>query len=304
MLIDAHYSLGMVLVMRGELTPAQAHADEGSALGEDPAHAVAQVEALGVNLGPICRATAAWSLWAQGYPDQARKKADDALAKAGEQRHPFTLAHVLFQSVLTCQYLREVSATRDKADAAIALALEHGFPQWVAWVTTLRGWALAELGQREEGIAEMRQGLAAASAIRTVGHRPYYLALLAEACGKAGRADEGLRFVDEALALAEESEQLFWAAELHRLRGELLLSPCLDEPTEAETCFRRAFDIARDQGANSWELRAATSLARLWAAQGKRQKAHDLLAPIYGWFTEGFDTADLKEAKSLLDELT
>jgi len=149
----------------------------------------------------------------------------------------------------------------------------------------------------------MRQGMTAWQATGAEVDRPYYLALLAEGYGKAGRAEEGLHVLAEALAVVDAIEERYYAAELYRLQGELLLARSAGQHTEAETCFHQALDVARQQQAKSWELRAAMSLSRLWQRQGKRAEAYELLAPIYGWFTEGFDTADLQEAKALLAEL-
>ena len=164
------------------------------------------------------------------------------------------------------------------------------------------GWALAEQGQIEAGLAQMRQGLAAWRATGTE-LRPYFLGLLAEAYRKGEQAVAGLGAIDEALALVQQHQETFCEAELYRLKGELLLSLAAGHAAEAEACFHQALDIARRQQAKSWELRAATSLARLWQQQGKRAEAQALLAPVYDWFTEGFDTADLQEAKALLEEL-
>ena len=154
------------------------------------------------------------------------------------------------------------------------------------------------------GRAQIKQGLAASQAIRVTRDRPFYLALLADACARVEQITEGLEAVTEALATMAQSGVRWWEAELYRLQGELLLQQTVAQPEEAEACFQQALDIARRQQAKSWELRAAMSLSRLWQGQGKREKARELLAPIYGWFTEGFDTADLQEAKGLLAELS
>jgi predicted ATPase len=167
----------------------------------------------------------------------------------------------------------------------------------------LRGWALVEDGQSEEGIARMVEGIAAYRATGAEIESSYWLALLAEACGKAGQIARGLCTVAEALALTERTDIRHYEAELNRIEGELRLQLDAAEAPRAETCFRRAIDIARAQQAKSLELRAATSLARVWGKQARRAEARDLLAPVYGWFTEGFDTADLIEAKALLNEL-
>jgi predicted ATPase len=201
------------------------------------------------------------------------------------------------------QVRREGWATQERAETLIALCMEQGFPLYLAWATTLRGWALATQGQTAEGMAQMRHGIAAARATGAEGLVPYWLSLLAEACGHAEQIDEGLRLVAEALAVADHNAERWYEAELYRLQGKLLLARSPHQHTEAEACFQRALDIAVAQHARSWELRAAMSLSRLWQQQGKQADARQLLAPIYGWFTEGFDTADMQEAKALLAEL-
>jgi predicted ATPase len=167
----------------------------------------------------------------------------------------------------------------------------------------LRGWALALQGQVEEGIAQIRQGLAAFRAMGATRDRLEHLAMLAEASIQVGETTEGLMTLAEALATLDQSDMRLWEAELYRLRGELLLQQTATQAEEAAVCFERALVVSRRQQARSWELRTAMSLARLWQRQGKRTEARELLTPIYGWFTEGFDTADLQEAKVLLDAL-
>ena len=179
----------------------------------------------------------------------------------------------------------------------------QNFAYYTAWATILQGWVLSEQGQGVEVMTQMRQGLAALRATGGELRAPYYLTLLAEAHGNGGRAAEGLRVLAEAHTLVEEHEERWWEAEVHGLRGVLLLRQTVAQPEEAETWLRRALDVARRQEAKSLELRAATSLARLWQQQGKRANAHQLLAEVYDWFTEGFDTADLQEAGALLDTL-
>src|SRR5262249_37406988 len=179
----------------------------------------------------------------------------------------------------------------------------QGFPQQLAWATPLRGWALAARGHGEEGRTQLQQGLAAYQATGAARDRPYHLALLAEVSANVGHTTEGLEALAEALATLAKSRICWWEAELYRLRGELLLQQTVIQLEEAEVCFRQALAVARRQQAQSLELRAAMSLARLWQRQGKQVEAHELLAPVYGWFTEGFDTADLQEAKALLEEL-
>jgi predicted ATPase len=202
------------------------------------------------------------------------------------------------------QFRREVHATLKRAEAMIALSNEQGFPVWVMAGTKLRGWTLAMQGHPEEGIAQMRQVIANKSVGLDKSEWPMVYALLVEAYGAAGQVEEGLGIVAKALALVEKTGFRFYEAELLRLQGELLLKQAAPDVSHAETCFHRALDLARRQQAKSLELRTAISLCRLWQQQGKREEAYKLLAEIYGWFTEGFDTTDLKEARALLEELS
>ena len=185
----------------------------------------------------------------------------------------------------------------------MALASEQRLPQWLTGGTILRGWALAMQGQAEEGIAQIRQALAAWRAMGAGLAVSHWLVLLAEAYRQGGQGEEGLRLLAEALAHVDSTGERHFAAEVYWLKGELLLQQTSPDEAQAETCWHQALDIARYQQAKSWKLRAAVSLARLWQRQGKRAEAQQMLAEIYGWFTEGFETADLQEAKALLEEL-
>jgi predicted ATPase len=228
---------------------------------------------------------------------------EETLTLARRLAHPFTLAAVLFQSALLHQLRREPQAARAQAEASLALCMEQGITHYHAWSLLPQGWALAAQGQVAEGLAQMRQGFAAWRAAGAGVVWPWFLALLAEACGQAGQIEEGLRALDEALEAVQNNEEHLYEAEVYRLKGELLLQQSAAQQGEAEACFQQALAVARSQQAKSWELRAAMSLVRLWQRQGKRAEARDLLAPIYNWFTEGFDTADLQEAKMLLEQL-
>ena len=231
-------------------------------------------------------------------------KSHEALALARRMAHHYTLAVALCHCALLHQFRREVQLTEELSEELMALSTEQGFAYWPGVATAMKGWVLAERGQGEAGIAELRSAMATIRAIGTVAELPWYLALLAGAHGIVGQTAEGLDAIAEALALVASTNERFYEAEIYRLKGELLLKDSgSNTGAEAESCFRQALDIARVQSAKSWELRAATSLARLWRDQGQRTEAHDLLAPVYGWFTEGFDTADLKDAKALLDAL-
>jgi TOMM system kinase/cyclase fusion protein len=308
--LEAHYTLGNTLNYMGEFAAAQAHLEQGIALYDPQQHRSHAVR-YGQDPGVVCRSYAALTLWYLGYPDQALQRSHEALALARELEYPYSLALALYFAALLHQFRRERQRTQERAEAAIALASEGGFTVVVAGGTFLRGWALTERsptpgagqGQGEAGLAQMHQGLAAFHATGAETFRPYFLSLLAAASAQVGRREEGLTLLAEALAVTNEKGERRCEAELHRLKGLLLLARTTGQDTEAETCFRQALDIARRQQAKSWELRAAMSLSRLWQRQDKRDAARELLAEVYGWFTEGFDTADLQEAKALLTEL-
>jgi len=191
----------------------------------------------------------------------------------------------------------------ERAEAALALATEQVLPYDAARAMVLGGWALVKEGQAQSGLARLRAGIEAYRVIGAKLYEPHWLALLAEACHETGRIEQGLSAMWEALAKTEKTAAGFFEAESNRLKGELLLACSEPDEKQAEASFRKAAAIAHGQGARSFELRAASSLARLLARQGRGEEAHALLAPIYGWFTEGFDTADLKAAKLLLEQL-
>jgi predicted ATPase len=296
----AHQTLGSTLFFLGELAPARAHLEQGM-VHYDPqqrSHAFRY----GQDAGVACLSLMARALWLLGYPDQALQRSHEALALAQELSHPASLAFAQDFAAMVYQLRREGQAAQKQAEAVMAHATGQGFPFRFAQGMMLYGWALAQQGQGEVGIAQICQGLVTHRATGAELARPYYLALLAEAYGARGQPEEGLRVLAEALAAVEKTEERFYEAELYRLRGELLQAAGSGD--EAEVWLQRALDVARRQQAKSLELRAAMSLARLWQQQGKRDEAHDLLAPVYHWFTEGFDTADLQEAKALLDALS
>jgi predicted ATPase len=300
--VEGHLALGMLLRNLGELTDARAHLEHGIAL-YDPQQHRSLAFRHGRDPGVTSRNIAAMVLWVLGYPSQALQKSREAMALAQELSHAYSLVLALSFAAEIHTYRREGRAVQERAEAVIALSTEHGFAQYLAVGTILRGWALAEQGQGEAGITQMHQGIAAFQTIGTEAGRLRYLALLAEACGKGGQAEEGLSLLAEALAGVEKTGARDYEAELHRLRGELLLRLAVPDAPQAEACFQHALAVARLQQAKSWELRAAMSLGRLWQQQGKRTEARELLAPIYSWFTEGFDTPDLQEAKALLEAL-
>jgi class 3 adenylate cyclase/predicted ATPase len=301
-LLEVHDALGYTLFFLGEYVTAWTHLEQGIAL-IDPTAQRALVLRHGEASGVQCLAVAALTLWCLGYPAQAVRRSQEALALAKEIAHPYSLAVAQHWAANLYHRRREAPALQAHADALLLLATAQEFPLFVGYGMCWRGWALAIQGQGGVGLAQMHQGLAAVLATRWALSRPFCLVLLAEAAGHAGQVPEGLRLLAEALAAFEASGRGELLAEAYRLQGELLLRQAVPEAAQAEACFQQSLAVARCQQAKSWELRAAMSLARLWQQQGKRQEAYDLLAPIYGWFTEGFDTADLQEAKVLLEKL-
>ena len=301
-LLEAHRAMGATIFWLGEMVPARAHLEQGMAL-YDPRKHRSHAFVYGQDPAIMCRGFAAWAIWVLGYPDQALQSIHELLTLAQELDHSFSLALALHFAALLHHFRREVQAVQECAEALITLSTEQGFPFLLAYGTILRGWALTLRGEGAGGIARIHQGLVARRALGAEVHRPYFLTLLAEAYGEVGQPEEGLTVLVEALALVDKTGERHWEAELHRRRGELLLIEQGQKVEEAEECFRQALDIARRQQAKSLELRAAMSLSRLWQQQGKKEEARQMLADIYGWFTEGFDTADLKQAKALLQEL-
>jgi predicted ATPase len=304
LLLEAHHALWPTLFYLGELAAARGHLEQGMALYDPQQHRSHAFLYGGHDPGECCQAYMAWTLWALGYPGQALQASDKGLTLAGELAHPASLAGALNAAALLHQFRRERQAVQEAAEAFMALATEQGNALVLARGMILYGWALFAQGQGTEGMVQIREGLTALQATGGDVRRPLFLALLAEAYGGIGQIEEGLNVLAEALAAVEKTGGRFCEAELYRLKGELLRTLSAEHHTEAETCLRQALDIARRQQAKSWELRAATSLSRLWQQQGKRNTARRLLEPIYGWFTEGFDTADLQEAKALLEELS
>jgi class 3 adenylate cyclase/predicted ATPase len=299
LLMHAHSALGCSLYFMGELHLAREHLETAISLYNPERDRPLGHADSGVN----CRSWAAYTLWTLGYPDQALKRINEALALAQERSHPFSLAFAEMFAGFVHKYRREAGAARENAERVLGICVERGFPHFLGAATLMRGWAIAAQGRNEEGIAQIREGLAGVRASGIELGRPPYHTTLADACREADRLDDGLSAVTEALAVADEHEERAYEPEIHRVRGELLLRQDPPNAAEAQSCFQRAISVARNQNAKSWELRATMSLARLLAKQGHRDEARATLADIYNWFTEGFDTADLKDAKSLLDEL-
>jgi predicted ATPase len=301
--VIAHSAFGTTQLWLGALPVARQHLETG--IGHYmPAQRRAPAFHIGQDLGVGCRAYAAWTLQLLGYPAQALARLHEALELAHTLAHPFSLAFAQWWAAVFSQYHRDVPTVYAQAEAAVALATEQGFPYWVTLGTILRGWALGMQGQGEAGLAQIRQGLAAWRATGAEAFIPYFYTLLADVSAHLGHPEDGLRALAEAHTLVEQHEERWWEAEVCRLRGVLLLRQPGTPQAEAEIWLQRALDVARRQEAKSLELRAAMSLARLWQQQGKRADARQLLAPIYDWFTEGFETADLREARELLTALS
>jgi predicted ATPase len=301
-LLDAHAALGLTLFHLGEYVAARMHLEQVSALTNS---AMQQDQALGYGWVPgvACLAPAANTLWCLGYPAQAVRRSQEVLAQAQALAHPYSLAITQFYIAYLHYHRRDASAVQALAETLLTLATAQGFPLYVGLGTFWSGWALAGQGQGEVGLAQMHQGLAVVLATGTTLVQPLCLVPLAEVAGHVGQVVEGLHLLDEALVVLEASGQGDLLAEAYQLQGTLLLRQATPDAAQAEARFHQALTLARRQQAKSWELRAAMSMSRLWQRQGKGAEARELLAEVYGWFTEGFDTADLQEAKALLEEL-
>jgi predicted ATPase len=303
-LLRARNALVVTCLCLGDLAAARANMEHGLALYQGE-RTNSQNYRYGLDPGVACLSFGAVALWLLGYPDQAIRRSREAVAVGAELDQPGTRATALYFATVLRYYRREGPAVRELAEAAAANANEHGFSFWLASSRLMRGWALAEQGAAADGIAELRRGLAGWAATGSATYQTYHLALLAEALGGGGQIEEGLGVLADALALMHRTGEAFHGAELHRLRGEFLLRQGAAEGDcrEAEACFLRALTLARRQQAKSLELRAAMSLARLYQQQGRQAEARPTLADCYGWFTEGFDTPDLRGAKALLQQL-
>jgi adenylate cyclase len=291
-LTGAHAALGAVLLLSGEFAAAREHYKQASARSDWRQSDL--FDFIYPNFDP-------WALWALGYAEQALKSSSEALALAGALSRPALLANALHVAAILHMYLREPRMAQESAEALTALATEYGLSYELSYGNFTRGWALAQQGQLKEGIAQMRR---VATAGEEVAARPRWFAQLAETCAKSESPGIGLRLLDEGLALIERSGERMYEAELRRVKGELLVMQDAEKAAEAEHSIRTAIEVARLQGGKSLELRATTSIAQLLAKQGRRDEARALLSEIYGWFTEGFHTADLKGAKALLEQLS
>ena len=300
--VEGQRRIGGAFHQLGRFVSAQRHFERGLARFapaqepvREPAFTVEPYSTLLAHLFP--------NLLLLGYPDRARTRRLEAIELARRAAHPLTLAQHLHLAALSAFVLRDRPGLRAWVDEFVALTAEHTLAHFLQWARIWRGWLAAEAGGGQASLTQVQEAL---SAVRATGARywsPFYTALLADAHRRAGDADRALEVLGTALEQVERTDERVYEAELYRLKGAVLLSRVPASTGEAEGCFRRALAVAQTQKARWWELRAATSLARLWQLQGKPREACDLLAPVYAWFAEGFDTPDLEEAAVLLDEL-
>jgi predicted ATPase len=297
-----HRVLGISLGVAGNLVQAVAHFDQVLAL-YDPAEHRPLVTRFGADSRVnrlVMRSETAWML---GHPDVAAMDAERGLKDAREVNHALTLMLALRDTASTHALRGSYATASTQADELVTLADEKGALPWKVSGTLIQGRLSALTGNASDAVPMLTSGVAA---LRSMGQTlivPTSLSHLAMAHAEVGHFDDASRCIREAIMTAKASKVIGWEAEFHRIAGEIALKSPPSDAAKAESCFARALTVARAQQAKSWELRAAISMARLWRDQGKPQQARDLLAPVYGWFTEGFDTRDLKEAKTLLDEL-
>ncbi len=303
LLLEGHHALWPVLVWLGSAGSARHHLDQGMALYDKARHRSHAFVYGGHDPGVCCRKVASWASWILGYPARGLEESVASLRLARELDHPTSIIVALVWACVFRDLRREVHEVREHARALITLSTEHETAQWLAAGTIVEGSVHAELGGGAVAIAQIRRGLAAYGSTGAHLFVPYFLSLLARACLKTDQPHEGLRVIGDALERVRTTGERVWEAELIRLEGELRLAASPDEVAEALDCFGRAIEIARRQTARSWELRAASSQARLLVAHGRRDEAGRTLAALYNSFTEGLDTADLREAKALLDDL-
>ena len=302
-LIEAHHLGWSALCFAGEFRAARRHAEEGISHYERERDHHLTYTYSGHDPGTCARAFGSLSLGQLGYPERALALCRDGLALAEVLAHPFTIAIALWAKGILHQLRRESNATREVGERMIHYCSEKGLRTMVPIGKVFRGDALAQHGQFAEGIGQMREGIAELRSTGTVFSLPSFFAALASACARCGNVSEGLAAVEEGLAMTHTGGDRFSLPEIHRIKSKLVLASSAAGRDAAEAALGEAIEVSRGQQARLLELRAATSMARLWRDQGKRIEARDLLAPVYGWFTEGFDTLDLKEAKALLDEL-
>jgi class 3 adenylate cyclase/predicted ATPase len=299
-LVLGHTCCGRTLVPLGKFGPARSHLEQALAL-YDPGSLRPLLDQLGIDPEVTSQTNLATTLFCLGFPDRALASHSAAVAAARRLVHPPSLALSLGFGAMLLSLAGDDAILGERLDELAVVVAEHDIPVYRVSGPILRGWTKVENGDVTEGMSLLRSGSTAYRAIGQQAWMPYFIALEAAACEIAGRVEEALALVDEALQIATGTGERWFAAELHRLKGQVLLRQGYAKAAEEQ--YRKALGIAAEQAAKMWELRAAVSLARLWSGRGRRTEARDLLAPVYGWFTEGFDTPDLKEAKAVLDEL-
>jgi class 3 adenylate cyclase/predicted ATPase len=299
LLLQAHHCLWATTFHMGEHRACSDHIQAGLELYDEEQHRE-HASIYGDHDARVCGyGEQGLSLWMRGHPDQAVERVKDACAWARQLSHIGSLAHAKSYDLILSMYRRETSAVRSLAEDLIDFATEQGLPEYLARGQFLRGWTAAQSGAVERGLDEMAQGIASLERVGTKEDFPTFFVLMADVCQTVGSVEHGIGHIEAAFAVSGEVDH-FWLAELHRRKGELLLSTGGAKEHEAESHLQLALDTARRQGAKSLELRAATSLARHWWSKGRREDGRQLIGPLYDWFTEGFDTSDLQEAKSLL----
>lgn len=301
--LEAQFAAGLSAFYRADLLAAREHLEQAINAYDPERHRALALTFGGLDPAVCCLDYLAWTLWLLGYPDQALKRADEAQPLAKRVANLYTQARSLYWDSLLRQFTGQWDVLRERIDLAIAMATEHGFALVLGVGPIMQGWALSMEGRAEEGLRQITQGLERYQATGAGFQLPHLMTALIETYKKLEQPEEGLAAVAEAQALVEKTGERYYEAELQRLKGELLLAQSPNKPAEAETCFQNALDIARRQHAKSLELRAVMSLFRLRQRQGKDDDARQLLSDIFGWFTEGFDSADLRDARALLDEL-
>jgi predicted ATPase len=300
-LVLGHFSAGRNLMFAGRFASSRSHLEEVLAL-HDPISDSSLVHQTGIYPHVNSQGLLGIVLFCLGFPDQGLARSSAAIAEARTLAHLPSLAASLTNGTTVLSLVGDNAALDEWVDQVVAVTTEQGFPVWRAQGTIFRGWVKVKNGDVAEGISLLRSGSIAYRATGAEAWMPHFFALLARACEIAGQFEEAVTLFDQALQIVERTGQRWLAAELNRHKGQLLLRQGHSEAAEA--LYRKALSIAEEQEAKLWELRAAASLARLRRDQARRAEARDILAPIYSWFTEGFATPDLKEAKALLDELT
>jgi class 3 adenylate cyclase/predicted ATPase len=302
-LMIGHRLMGQSLLVTGDIAEGRAHLDQAIALYDSAEHRPLATR-FGQDVGVVALSFRSFALWLLGYPEAALRDTDDALKNAREMGQAATLMYALAHAAIPYTLCGNRAAAAAHAQELVALAEEKGAPFWKAFAMMNQGSVLALAGKASDATEMLISGIAAWRTTGATIWLPLYLPHLARAHAELGQFEEAWRCIGEAMTAAETTKEKCCEAEIHRTAGEIALMSPAPDVAKAQAHFERAIAIARAQKAKSWELHAATSLARLWRDQGKRDKAGALLAPVYNWFTEGFDTLDLKEAKALLDELT